>query len=159
MSNPDDDDTDFAGIRNTRRLLKEQGLNDIPNPLEATDRPQPWIRSLLKTIEIGNIETGTTYRSPKKIKEGDPLSVFQWYLYDGIGRMIAVHLGISNDNKNQERCGDWIACALTEAAVVLAEEGDQDAQRVVRSMLDMEFIAEGWLLTDQLIERAKAFKN
>ena len=99
------------------------------------------------------------YWRPKKIKEGDPLSVFQWYLYDGIGRMIAVHLGISNDNKNQERCGDWIACALTEAAVVLAEEGDQDAQRVVRSMLDIEFIAEGWLLTDQLIERAKAFKN
>lgn len=156
ISNPDDTDEDLAGIRNSRRVLNQHGLNYIPNPLESIDNPEPWLQSFLKTIEVGNIETGTTYRAPEKIKNGDPLGVFQWYLYDGLGRMIAIHLGISNDDKSQEKEADWIGCALTEATVILAEEGNQGAQRVVRSMLDMKFIAGGWLLTDKLVERAKA---
>ncbi len=159
ISNPDDTDCDLAGIVNTRRVLGDHGLNYIPNLLGTVENPRELLGSLLKTISVGNTETGITYRAPEKIKNGDPLSVFHWYLYDGLGRMVAIYLGISNENKNQERDGDWIGCALTEAAVVLAEEGDRDAQGIVRNMLDMEFIAGGWLLTDQLVKRANFFKR
>ena len=123
-------DADLAGIRNTQTILNQHGLNQIPNPLEPANNPRPWLRS-----------------------------IFRWYLYDGVGRMVAIHLGISNSDKGQERDGDWIACAITEAAVNLAEKGDPNAQEVVKNMLDMGFIAKGWLLTDQLVERAEILKS
>ena len=152
---PEPRDEDLAGIKNTRMILNQHHLNYLPNPHESTDNPRLWLRSLIETIKVVNAEAGTTYRSPEKINEGDPLSVFRWYLYDGVGRMVAIHLGISNSDKGQEKAGDWIACALTEAAVVLAESGDSKAQEVVSNMLSMGFIDKGWLLTDQLIKRAK----
>jgi len=72
--------------------------------------------------------------------------------------MVAIHLGVSNDNKEKEQeiAGDWFGCALTEAAIVLAEEGDKDAKGVVKNMLDMGFIASGWIISDQAVNRAKA---
>jgi len=159
ISTPNSIDIDFVGISNTQRILKEHNLDQTPNPFVFTDNSQPLLRSLLKTIKVGNIETGTTYRSPKEINDGDPLSVFHWYLYDGVGRMTAIQLGILNDNKDQEREGDWISCALAEAAVALAEEGDTEVKEVVRNMLDIGFIAKGWILTDQLVERAQSVFN
>jgi hypothetical protein len=157
VSTPNSIDNDFVGISNTKKILKEHNLDHIPNPFVFTDNPQPLLRSLLKTIEVGNSETGEwkTYRSPKAINNGDPLSVFHWFLYDGVGRMTAIHLGISNDNKDQEREGDWISCALIEAVVKLAEEEDIEAREVVGNMLNIGFIAKGWLLTNQLVERAQ----
>lgn len=159
ISRSDNDDVDLAGVRNTRRILNDHAINNIPDYSQTTDNPKPFLRSLLETIEVGNTETGVTYRSPEKIQDGDPLSVFQWYLYDGYGRMTAIHLGISNTDKQQETDGDWISCSLTEAAVVLAEEGDRNAQKVVNNMIDMNFIAGGWFLTDQLVERAKILQE
>ncbi|KKR66994.1 MAG: hypothetical protein UU09_C0042G0007 [Microgenomates group bacterium GW2011_GWA2_40_6] len=154
------DDDNNAGIKNTKRILSEHGFNQIPNPFIETSNQRSMLRSLLNVIDVGNTEISNdeekrTYMDPKKINNGNPLSIFRWYLYDGVGRMMAIHLGISNDDKGQEREGDWIGCALTEAAVALAEEGDRDAQGVVKDMINMGFIAKGWLLTDQLVERAQ----
>ncbi len=149
---------DLHGVQNSWKILKEHGLNNIPSPFTDGQNPQKWLRSLAETIEVGNREAGPAgdvYKDPQKILNGDPLSVFRWYLYDGCGRMVAIHLGISNEDKQQEQVGDWIGCALTEAAVVLAEEGDKGAKEVVKNMLDMGFIASGWILSDQVVERAK----
>lgn len=158
ISSPDNIKRDFAGITNTQRILDQHGLSQIPNPFVSTDNPRPWLRSLIQTIKVGNTEVGTVYKSPEKINEGDPLSVFRWYLYDGVGRMVAIHLGISENDKEQEKAGDWIGCAITEAAVALAEKGDLNAKSVVSNMLGMGFIASGWLLTNQLVDRARVLK-
>lgn len=155
MSCPKTVNEDLAGIRNTQSILNQHSLDYLPNPLESTDNPGLWLRSLVETIRAVNAEVGTTYRSPEKIKDGDPLSVFRWYLYDGLGRMVAIHLGISNSDNAQEKAGDWIACALAEAAVTLAEDGDSNARNVVNNIISMGFIKEGWLLTSRLVERAK----
>lgn len=149
------------GIQHSRRILKQHGLVGIPSSFIETEKSQSWLNSLGETIKVGNREIkpkGKVYKDPKEIQNGDPLNIFRWYLYDGYGRMVAIHLGISNKNnhKQQEHKGDWLACALTEAAVVLAEEGDEDAKEVVNNMLDMEFIAGGWILSDKIVGRAKA---
>jgi len=162
ISGPDNDSN--AGIKNTKGILSKHGLNQIPNPFIETSNQQPMLRSLLNVIDVGNTEISDdevkrTYKDPNKINNGNPLSVFRWYLYDGVGRMVAIHLGISNDDKGQERDGDWIGCALTEAAVALAKEGDRGAQGVVKDMINMGFIAKGWLLTDQLVEQAQAIET
>jgi hypothetical protein len=155
------DNGDYAGISNARRILNEHRLESIPVPFSTMEGSRAWLHSLRKIVEVGNTEisnseTKKTYKDPERIKVGNPLSVFRWYLYDGVGRMEAIHLEITNDDKRQETEGDWITCALSEAAVVLAEEGDQDARGVVKDMMDMGFIAKGWLLTDGVINRAQA---
>jgi len=151
---------DFAGIRDTKMLLVGSSASpDNPgrlfNPLTKPESKKLWAEEIKAIIEVGNREIGPIYTDPAKINNGNPLSVFEWYLYDGAARMVAIHMGISNDNKKQEEAGDSIACALAEAAVILAEEGDSESQAVVENMLNMEFITKGWLLTDGLVERAK----
>lgn len=147
---------DFAGITNVRRILKEHGQRQgFPDIFTGNGSKRNLLLSLKRTIEVGNKETGSTYPHGTDIKNGDPLSVFQWFLYDGVGRMIAIHLGIPNDAaESQKDDGDWIACALTEAAVVLAEEGNLQAKAVVKNMLDMKFM-DGWILKNEVIERAR----
>jgi hypothetical protein len=128
----------------------------IPNPFDEGIRI--WYPHLLDVIEVANKETGVVYRKPKDIRKGDDFSVFQWYFYDGVARMLAIRMGIPLQDKEgkklQEPESDWIACAFVEAVVVLAEKGDVDARETVQSMLNMNFIEKGWNFTDNIVERA-----
>lgn len=148
-------DEDFEGINYTRVILGARGLNQLPSPFGDVEEPISWMRNVLSTVGVANVETGDVYRSPEEINEGNPLSVFRWYLYDGLGRMIAIRLGIPEERGRQLRKSDWIACAITEAAITLAEEGDSGAIDVVSDMVAMGFIDNGWRLTKPLVERGE----
>lgn len=151
-------DPALDGITNTRRILAEYDLEKIPNPFETAKGSPLWIGSLADIIRVANTETGTTYRSPEKINNGNPLSAFRWYLYDGIGRMIAIHIiptQLKISKEKQKIDGDWIACGITEAAVKLAEEGNPETKNVVKDMVEMGFIDTGWYLSELLVQRAR----
>ncbi|HVZ12527.1 MAG TPA: hypothetical protein VG965_05865 [Patescibacteria group bacterium] len=159
---------DFAGVRDTKILLQINNTTPaiLPNPFAGTDSRRTWIlnwsETLNETIKTGNEEikpAGTVYMDPSEINGGNPLSVFEWYLYDGAARMVAIHLGFQNKDQEQENAGDSIACALTEAAVVLAEEGDSEARDVVKNMLDMKFIVHDWAFAHELVVRAEKVAN
>lgn len=146
-------DPDLVGIKECRRITKEKGVAGFPLALSEGDFPN-FPSFLVKIIRIGNIEVGNVYKNPQKINEGDLLSVFRWYLYDGYARMIAAQIGVP-DGKLQQDESDWISCGFAEALVLLAESGDTDARKVVKNMVEMEFIGKEWLLSDKLVDRAE----
>jgi hypothetical protein len=147
---------EFNGIRNAKRVLGQYGVDKIPNPFVATTGSPSWMRSLVGVIRVGNKETGITYRDPAKINKGNPLSVFRWYLYDGVGRMVAIRLGMEDDNIRQADEGEWITCAIAEAAIDLAHQGNSGAKKVVKDMVGMGFISKDWRLSAPLVKMAKA---
>lgn len=147
-------DPDLLGIEQCKRIMGRNGHF----PIILSDEFPNWTYALKKVLKISQTEVANIYKDPKEINNADALSVFRWYLYDGYARMVGIHLGIKDGKKQQDE-SDWIACGLTEALVVLAESGDIEATDVVKNMVEMKFIETGWLLSDNLVQRAEKVSN
>ena len=167
---------------NTLRADKNDGLPKAPDIRSSYDKKFPfselpqlfawnsheqnldWTRHLLKTLDTMNQEIGIglTYSNPKVKHETEGMTsqdAFRWFLLDGYCRWFA---GLQTNHEvaaleEERNIADVICFSFCEAAVILAEKGEQDMRELVGWMLHWGWIKTGpeYNLTPELVERAR----
>lgn len=158
-------DPDLDATKKTHDILESLGKDRLPNPfeplqLQTLEERVVWAKTARQTVRRGNNEIkAKIYTSPATIleksrREQPWKDVFDWYLWDFLGRLTAAYLGISNTDRAQELAADQITGCLAESLVISAETGMMPERAIVCDLTRAGFIGPNFVFSDNLVQRA-----